>query len=413
MPTVTAGATDVGRVRSLNDNAFLVNDDHGVYLVANGMGHGDGGKRASDRLVEIARGFGPRFVATAGNGELSETERRRALLELAEQVLRDGCAAVHREAKSDEARRNMATTATMVALFGAEAAIAHVGHNVVYHVRDGEATRLTTFHTVDPSETNDLGFLKKVEPGTGHPYVLTRALGLFPAVEVDSVWVQVRDGDQLLLCSKGLIEEIAVEEAAAVVAERAPADACAELIRLANEAGGHDNITVVVLRFGDARASKRLQLDTQGNLQTLAGMRLFAHLTSDELLSVLRVVFEERYEAGEEIVSEGTDGDRLLILASGQASVSKAGVELTKLGPGSDFGAASFVDGGTRSATVRAITDVTCLTIRRADFMEALVSRDPHLAARLLWSVCQNVTERLRALTDDYVDATAGPSLDA
>jgi CRP-like cAMP-binding protein len=148
--------------------------------------------------------------------------------------------------------------------------------------------------------------------------------------------------------------------------------------------------------------------DAGRRIAILRGLPFFQHLTFHEMLSLLLIVYEHTFRPGDTIVAEGSAGQHLFVIVSGTVSVTSKDVELTKLGPGREFGSLSFVDGVRRSATVKAETDVIALTIDRDDFLTQLAPRDPHLATRLTWSLLQHVAGRLREITDDYVGATSG-----
>jgi protein phosphatase len=154
-------------------------------------------------------------------------------------------------ARIDPALRGMATTMTVACTVGPDLLTAHVGDSRAYLCREGRLSRLTRDQTMAQSLA-DAGAIRPEEVAT-HPgrHVLTSAIatrGAFVQVEVGRS--RLRDGDQLLLCSDGLTEMVDEEAIAAVLRIPGPAsDACRELVDLALQAGGEDNVTVVLGRY--------------------------------------------------------------------------------------------------------------------------------------------------------------------
>jgi protein phosphatase len=233
------GATDTGRLRTVNQDTFLVLADQDLYMVADGMGGPQGGDVAARLAVDTVR-----------DGYLDHTVDG-----LTEAVLAAN-AAVHERGEGDEALRGMGTTLVAVALiesFGQEVlAIANVGDSRAYRFADGELEQLTEDHSL-VADMMRAGRLSPQE-AESHPQrnIVTRALGPYADIEVDVLEVYPRTGDRFLLASDGLFNEVSSDQIAAVLRRLDdPDDACHELVRLANEGGGRDNITCVVVDVTD------------------------------------------------------------------------------------------------------------------------------------------------------------------
>jgi serine/threonine protein phosphatase PrpC len=269
-----AGLTDVGRERELNEDRFyykvLQSSDEGplgLFAVADGMGGHLAGEVASHWTVgALKRDLAPLFrpqdpsvtrrldteaLATVGSGvtvRLEETELARLLqhaVERANQVLL-GYARKHPQQAG-----GMGSTLTLAVVEDDRLTVAHVGDSRAYLWHDGQLRQLTEDHSV-PGALLKQGRITG-EEAHDHPYrsVLYRCLGLKPGVEVDiypSVTLQA--GDALLLCSDGLWDMVYPTErlAAFLAAEADPLTLCRRLVDAANEAGGEDNITVVLVR---------------------------------------------------------------------------------------------------------------------------------------------------------------------
>jgi PPM family protein phosphatase len=224
--------TDVGRMRAGNEDAYLI--EVPLFVVADGMGGHIAGDVASSTAVQtIAEHL---RAADAADPETLA------------QLVRDANAAIWDKAQSDVSLSGMGTTCTLVLIDGERAHIAHVGDSRAYRLRSGALERLTQDHTLVARMVKE-GRLRP-EEAERHPQrnMITRALGVDPDVRVDLTAVDLDEGDRLLLCSDGLpsmVQEDSIEEALA--AETDPQAAADRLVDMANEAGGEDNITVVVI----------------------------------------------------------------------------------------------------------------------------------------------------------------------
>lgn len=227
-------ATDVGRVRSLNEDSMLVAES--LFAVADGMGGHRGGEVASAEALDVLRTSVLEPDAAAVLDAVDSANRR-----------------VFEHSVADPDLAGMGTTLCTVALVrdddGTESiAIANVGDSRVYLLRDGAFSQITLDHSL--VETMVRSGQLTPEEAAVHPgrNVLTRALGIEPEVEVDLFSEPVRDGDRYLLCSDGLFNELDDARIAEILASlAAPWDAASELVRTAVESGGRDNVTVVVV----------------------------------------------------------------------------------------------------------------------------------------------------------------------
>lgn len=232
-----AERTDTGRQRRANEDAYHARAP--LFAVADGMGGAQAGEVASGTAVDaLAAGL------PAGDGSVEERLSR---------VVQDANERIHALSVADEDRAGMGTTLTAAYVGDGEVTLVHVGDSRCYRRRDGALERLTTDHSL-VEELVRQGRLSP-EEAEEHPQrsIITRALGPEAVVQPDALTVPARAGDVYLLCSDGLtsmIHEPEIEEALA----GAPTlrDAAADLVARANEAGGRDNITVVLFRLEDA-----------------------------------------------------------------------------------------------------------------------------------------------------------------
>jgi serine/threonine protein phosphatase PrpC len=243
-------ATDTGRQRRANEDSMLTRSP--LFVVADGMGGAQAGEVASRLAVEsFHEGLDP-----AGGAEQ----------ELAVHV-QAANARIHELSQSDSEHAGMGTTLTAAYAGEQEVAIANVGDSRVYCLRDGELLRLTDDHSL----VDELIRQGKLTPeeAEDHPQrsIITRALGPEPTVEVDTRSYRARPGDVYMLCSDGLTTMVPERRLAEVlVAHPRLRDAGEALIAAANEAGGRDNITVVLFRLEEVELGGVLGLDQHTTL---------------------------------------------------------------------------------------------------------------------------------------------------
>ena len=229
----TTCKTDTGRQRRDNEDSAFARAP--VFVVADGMGGAQAGEVASRLAIEAFE----RGVPGDGN-----PEERLAT------VVREANHQIYERSRADRGRAGMGTTLTAAYVDDAHVAIAHVGDSRAYLFRDGTLQRLTQDHSL-VDELVRRGKLTE-EQAAEHPQrsIITRALGPEPDVEVDTWTYPARPGDVVLLCSDGLTSMISEERVRAVLQSNENLDAAADaLIAEANEAGGRDNITVVLFRL--------------------------------------------------------------------------------------------------------------------------------------------------------------------
>ncbi len=251
-------ATDVGRLRSINEDSVLTATP--LFAVADGMGGHAGGEVASDvALTTLEERFGPQPHTT----------------ESLVQAVRAANAAIYERALTDTKLHGMGTTLTGVALVERDGnerlAVVNVGDSRTYVVQDGILQQITRDHTY----VEDLVTAGEItaDEARFHPqrHIVTRALGIEPDVQVDAWEAPPAAGDRYLICSDGLFNEIDDGMISAILTgTEDPQDAADSLVELANEAGGRDNITVIVLDVtgdtppGAERDAAQLVVDTSG-----------------------------------------------------------------------------------------------------------------------------------------------------
>lgn len=235
------GLTDIGRRREMNQDMYCVHtfdDRQGFGLVCDGMGGQSAGNIASDMACGIITDKIRKAVETGG------MEDPRVLLESA---LREANYSIYKRSMVEPECRGMGTTAVVAFVRGDTAYCAHVGDSRIYLLRQGRLLQVTRDHSL-VQELMEKGEIKPEEMRT-HPgrNMITRAVGVSLTVETDLMQIPLEPGDKMLLCSDGLTNMVPNEQIAAVLLQNGGEQACALLIEEANNAGGIDNITAVVI----------------------------------------------------------------------------------------------------------------------------------------------------------------------
>ena len=269
MRAVAAGVTDVGLQREHNEDCFAILDDHALYVVADGMGGHRAGDVASKLATEAIVDF---FRATATedftwpfhfDSRLSEEENRLLTgIRIANRQI------VDRSARSREFH-GMGTT-VVGCLFSSRKKkmyIGHVGDSRAYRVRGGQIKQMTRDHSLVNDYLLAMPELTEEQRSELPKNVITRALGMQEHVSVDLQVDDAQVGDAYLLCSDGLSGMIEDDEILALVQSSSHLpDVCRKLIALANEHGGEDHVTAVVVRIDAGDDSLSDTLPTPGTV---------------------------------------------------------------------------------------------------------------------------------------------------
>jgi len=244
------GVTDVGRRRKNNQDAFAVDNDLGLFIVADGMGGHASGEVASEEAVDAVRSLvskGRPTLAQIESGD-DRPEVLRSAVRLMESALQNATYMVFGIAQYQPEQQGMGTTVSALVVAGGYGLIGQVGDSRVYLIRDGVAAQLTTDHTLVAWQVRQ-GIITPEEAAVSpHRNVITRAVGSREYVQVDTRFVPVLAGDTFLLCSDGLHGYCDEREIAEIITSEG--DSAAQLfVDISNARGGRDNITAVVVRI--------------------------------------------------------------------------------------------------------------------------------------------------------------------
>jgi len=239
------GASDVGRVRNENQDSFLVRDDLGLYVVADGMGGHQGGQTASRLAVKAINNYVE--VGMADMQRLAQNEDISELAEAFANAVRAACHTVYETALHDPALHGMGTTVTGMMMIGNRGWIAHVGDSRCYLLRNKTLAQITEDHSL-VNEQIKLGLLTPEEAHTSNiKNIITRSVGFERDVLVDMFVVALESGDRFLLCSDGLSNMVSDEDITSALSTLDIENVAKSLVDLANAHGGEDNVTVLCL----------------------------------------------------------------------------------------------------------------------------------------------------------------------
>jgi PPM family protein phosphatase len=261
-----AGRSDTGRARENNEDSFRTAPELGLFVLSDGMGGLDSGEVASKLTVETVYAHCRDAEANSNlpyEGEQIEgaspvSNRLASAIQLANKVVHAAAEAGAAEAGGGSGSKGMGATVVALQFFDERVSVAHVGDSRAYRLRSSEFLQLTDDHSLVAQQVREGRMTEAEAESSPLKNVLMRALGVDIAVEVEVDEEIALEGDTYLLCSDGLTRELSDAQIAAVLTESPnPQSAADQLIDLANQAGGGDNITAIVVRV-EAKAGGTL-----------------------------------------------------------------------------------------------------------------------------------------------------------
>jgi protein phosphatase len=243
------GLTDVGRKRQANEDAFFFDDRLGLYIVGDGMGGHAAGEVASQEAVETVYGMVKRGIGNLH--ELADPvveDDVRAASRLMESSIQAATYMVFSMAEMDRGKTGMGTTLSALLILGEYAVTAQVGDSRIYRIQGETVEQLTEDHTLIAWQLKQGLITPQEAKKSPHRNVITRAVGNRDYVQVDTGLVKLARGDRFLLCSDGLHGYLRETDIAPIVA-LAGEESVKKFIGLANERGGKDNITAILVEI--------------------------------------------------------------------------------------------------------------------------------------------------------------------
>lgn len=397
--------SDVGNVRTNNEDNFFADADRGVFVVADGVGGRDKGEVASGMVASAVEEAAANLRSVASEADpVSSPDHRERMLDLLRRHIQQVNTDIFNEDTSRDNEHGMATTTDLLIVAGASAYVGHVGDSRIYLIRAGQIYRITEDHTyaemLRRNQSAEMRALAGVNKKFEH--MLTRSMGAKPHVEPDTLFVDVRPGDQFVLCTDGLTDYLSGSEILERATNMSGERLVEELVSEAKQRGGRDNITVVVVQVLDepdtARTLPPRTIDTIRQINFLEQIELFDGLAAVELIKVLRTVYERSYDAGDVILRQGEQSGALYLIVEGEVALTVDGTEVARLHAGQHFGEmALFADNKTRSATATCSTD-TLLLVIPADKFQRMTTEDLEIGNKLLRNLVRHAAQHLRSM---------------
>jgi PPM family protein phosphatase len=383
--------THAGKKRRNNEDAMFADPDTGVFLVADGVGGRAAGEVASALTVETFQAASADLCAAVMRyAEHPEWSSRNDVLELIDDVCQRASARVYDESEAS-GREGMTTTMVAIIVGGGAAFLAHVGDSRAYLLRDGLIRQLTEDHSMVNELVRTGQMTYEEARRSRYRSVITRAIGLYPSVQADVMSIEILPGDRLVLNSDGLSDPVKLDRIEEISCQDDVDTSTRRLIDAALDAGGPDNVTVVMV---EPEATPQTEA-ARARAQVMSELFLFAGLPFHARLRVSRICQELFFKPNQPVVEEGSIGDALYVIVQGEVTVTRAGVELASLGAGEHFGELGLLEDQQRSASVSGVSYGSAIVIQRAQLQE-FCQREPALGNQILWRLLHTLGHRLR-----------------
>jgi len=390
--------TDTGRVRKHNEDSALLDPKLGLYVVCDGMGgfkRGDVASSLACSVVLESITAGKRTLRL--HAEQPSSATIAAVQALLQNAVQRACNEIYEAGTSIVGNgARMGTTLDAVLVIRNQAFTAHVGDGRIYLLRSGECHQVTEDHSLVQEQLREGLITPDQARKAKNKNVITRALGVFPSVLVDLLYMQLAPGDALLLCSDGLHGYVGSSEMIEPVSA-GKAGGTEALVARANKRGGRDNITALVVRIdAESPHAKPNQAAATQHIEALRRCDLFSFCTYRELVQITGLCETRNVPANTTLFVEDELGGECFIIQTGAVEILRGGVTLANLGPAAYFGEMSFIDSPRRSATARTTKASQFLVLSRNEFLR-LVRQDSALATKLMWRLLHHLAQMVRA----------------
>lgn len=389
--TVYFARTDVGCRRKQNEDAYYCDPQNGLFVVADGVGGRAAGELASALTIETFQQTAPMIQeAILAYTMRPGLEIRNMVLEVLDETCQQASRRVYEEAEI-QGHRGMTTTVVAVAVGGGAAFVAHVGDSRAYLIREAEARQVTEDHSMVNELVRTGQMTAEEARKSRYRNVITRAVGLHPTVQPDLFTVEVLPGDRFLLNSDGLTDVLPPELLGTLGASQALEEGVDALLEEALNRGAPDNVTLILLE-PEASAQAEAAL---ARARIMEKLFLFEDLPFHARLRVSRICDEQFFTPGLVIVEKDAPGKAMYVVVQGELEVLVNDEPVSRLQPGSHFGEVVLADQGPRSATVRATTFGSLISIDQDHLMD-FCRKEPELGNQILWKLLRTLSGHLR-----------------
>jgi PPM family protein phosphatase len=377
----SAAVSDRGE-RHDNQDAFLVEDELGLYAVADGVGGHQAGDVASTTAVQVLRDI----VAHWRHDDTGLREKPWAVLHRA---IESACATVHQKATESPNLAGMSTTVTAVLIDGDEVVMGHVGDSRLYLLREGTLEQISTDHTLAAELYRGGVIAREHVERHPHAHVLTRNVGTQPSVEVETLLLEIHPGDLLLLCSDGLNPALHPPERVVDLLDSTSdlAGALGQLVERAKAAGSRDNITAVAWRRDGSGGSL-----TRPVVDMLRSVPVFTHLRLADLAHVAAAMTPRWYDADQIVLHRGDRNGALHVVLDGRLRWELPSGHFAYLERGSGIGTTTLV--AARSSPGQLVAEhKTRVLVLGCEAFRNLCKLRPRLGVQLLTALADELSD--------------------
>ena len=392
--------THPGKKREHNEDAVLALPDHGLFVVADGVGGRAAGEVASALTIETFEDAADELAAVirryadAPSGRPA-TRSSRPSTPSASGPPSGSTRSPRRSASGDDHHPRRRPGRRRAAF------VAHVGDSRAWLVRDGLIRQLTEDHSMVNELVRTGQMTYEEARRSRYRSVITRAIGLYPTVQADLMSIEILPGDRLVLNTDGLSDPVATDVIENIACQDDVDTSTGKLITAALDAGGPDNISVVLV---EPEATPKTEA-ARARAQVMEELFLFKGLPFHARLRVSRICRELFFTPGQELLHEGTTGDSMYVIVQGSVTVTRQGVPLASLTTGEHVGELGLLEDHQRTATVTGASYGSVIVIRR-DELHEFCQREPALGNQMLWRMLRTLGARLSESNQALVNRT-------
>lgn len=391
------GISDLGKRRTNNEDAFIIDEHLGFAIVCDGMGGHAAGEIASEQASKSVYTFLHKHQQAIFDLKQHETdENYRKIERLVVDSIQYACQRVYELAESNNQYKGMGTTLTMLMVIGNKAIFGHVGDSRLYLLRDNRLHQLSEDHTYVNELVKRGIFTPEEARNNAHAHAITRAIGMDRYINADAEVFTLLPNDTFLLSSDGFHDYISNNAILEALLDEPLETLPENLVKFANRKGGKDNITCVIVHPDSVPASHNIATskDTDLQIDVLSKVKIFKALEPSEIISIFEKCEVVKMDKDITIIEENSPGDTLYMVLHGRVTISRNKKVLGTLETGEHFGEMAIFSNRDRNATV--VTQQACVFLcMRRDQLETIMEIEKELAVKLLFAFARELSNRL------------------